>query len=180
MPRRRRASGSGSPDGGALPSNLEIESAIAERNRIFHGDTHGATIDVLRGAALAVMLRLAEFDPRLVGPVLAGTATGFSVIDLHLFSDAPEAVSGALEALGIPARAAQQRLRNRRDDSALFPAYRFRCEDFEFCATVFRERGRGNAPLSAVDGRPMRRATPKDVEALLKLAVSAQRLLMSM
>ena len=157
----------GLDDRGALPSNQEIELAITERNRIFQAEAHEEIIDVLRGAALVMMRLLAEFDPRLVGPVLAGSAAEHSAIDLHLFSDAPEAVGGALEWLGIPARAVQHRLRIRRDESELFPGYRFRSSEFEFCAIIFRERGRGNAPLSAVDGRPMRRATAKDVEALL-------------
>ena len=55
----------------------------------------------------------------------------------------------------------------RRDESDLFPGYRFRSGEFEFAATVFPERGRGNAPLSSVDGRPIRRATVRDVEAML-------------
>lgn len=158
----------GLDDSGALPTNQEIELAIAERNRIFNGEAHAQVIDILRAAALATMRQLAEFDPRLVGPVLSGSATEHSAIDLHLFSDAPEAVGSVLQSLGMPARAIEHRLRTRRDDSELFPGYRFRNGEFEFCVIVFRERGRGNAPLSAVDGRPMRRATPNDVEALLK------------
>lgn len=164
----------GLEDRGALPTNVEIEQAIAERNRIFRPDEHEEIVDTLRRAALEVMHALAEFDPRLVGPVLAGSATEHSTIDLHLFSDAPESVGSALAALGLPARAVEQRLRTRRDDSELFPGYRFRRDGLEFCALVFRERGRGNAPLSAVDGRPMRRATGRDVAALIE-ARTAQR-----
>lgn len=157
----------GLEDRGALPSNQEIELAIAARNRIFRGESHGAVIDQLRAAAVRVMRQLEAFEPRLVGPVLAGTATEHSAIDLHLFSDSPEAVGEALATLGMPGRPVEHRLRMRRDDSGLFPGYRFRSDGLDFCALVFRERGRGNAPLSSVDGRPMRRATLRDVEALL-------------
>ena len=157
----------GLEDRGALPSNREVESALAERHRVFHGAEHADLIDELRAAALEMMNRIAEFDPRLTGPVLAGTATVHGTIDLHVFSDSPEAVGSALDALGLPNRAVQHRLRRRRDDSTLFPGYRFMSGGHEFCALVFPERGRGNAPLSAVDGRPMRRATPRDVAALL-------------
>jgi hypothetical protein len=157
----------GLEDKGALPSNQEIESAIAERNRIFLGEAHEEIVDVLRQAALDVMRQIGEFDPRLVGPVLTGNASEHSTIELHVFSDAAEAVGGALTTLGLPNRAFAHRLRTRRDEVELFPGYRFRRGDFEFAATVFPERGRGNAPLSPVDGRPMRRATTKDIEALV-------------
>jgi hypothetical protein len=113
------------------------------------------------------MRSLAEFDPRLVGAVLTGHASEHDSIDLHLFSDSAEAVGVALDALGLPSRPYEHRLRMRRDELEAFPGYRFRYDDFELTATVFPERGRGNAPLSPVDRRPMRRATVKDVEALL-------------
>jgi hypothetical protein len=158
-------------DRAALPSNQEVEQAIAERNRIFRGEDHEAFLDVMRREALQLMGELAAFDPRLVGAVLAGTATETSAIELHVFSDASEEVGAALEGLGLSARPLEQRLRVRRDQAEPFPGYRIRRGDFEFRLAVFPERGRGNAPLSAIDGRPMRRATARDVAALL-----AQRL----
>jgi len=163
----------GLEDKGALPTNREIEAAIAERQRIFEGDGHDELVDELRAAALATMERLAEFDPRLVGAVLAGNASEHSAIELHVFSDSPEAVGATLDALGLPNRAIQHRLRMRRDEPEPFPGYRFGDGDFEFVAIVFPERGRGNAPLSPVDGRPMRRATARDVAALLDPDLSA-------
>jgi hypothetical protein len=117
------------------------------------------------------MRELADFDPRLVGAVLTGNATETSAIELHAFSDTAENVGAALDARGWPNRPYQHRLRVRRDQAEPFPGYRFGSGDFEFTVTIFPERGRGNAPLSPVDGRPMRRATARDVEALL-----AQRL----
>ena len=100
-----------------------------------------------------VMRQLGEFDPRLVGPVLTGNATEHSTIDLHVFSDAAEAVGGALAALGLPNRAFAHRLRTRRDEAELFPGYRFRNGDFEFAATVFPERGPGQRAV-VTGGRP--------------------------
>jgi hypothetical protein len=154
----------GLEDKGALPSNQEIESAIAERNRIFHGETHEAFVDVMRQEALDVMRQLGEFDPRLVGPVLTGSASEHSTIDLHVFSDTAEAVGGALAALGLPnQRSTGCACAAMNEPFAIYSS----SGDFEFAAIVFPERGRGNAPLSPVDGRPMRRATAKDVEQLL-------------
>ncbi|MCK6371968.1 MAG: hypothetical protein L6Q83_11735 [Gammaproteobacteria bacterium] len=157
----------GLEDRGALPSNLEIDSAIAEHNRIFRADDHDELLRAQRRVAVEVMRGLEEFSPRLVGTVLTGNTSDYSVIEFHAFSDAAEAVGAALDRLGLANRPFEQRLRLRRDRSEPFPGYRFACEGFDCAVTVFPERGRGNAPLSAVNGRPMRRATAKDVETLL-------------
>ncbi|MDP6150553.1 MAG: hypothetical protein QGH46_04880, partial [Gammaproteobacteria bacterium] len=55
---------------GALPSNLEIEQALAERNRIFGQDEHTSLLVSLRNVAVTVMYELQSFRPCLVGPVL--------------------------------------------------------------------------------------------------------------
>ena len=150
-----------------LPSNEEIELALAERNRIFRGDDHDRHLRELRRAALRVMQSLYTFHARLVGSVLSGNATPHSTIDLHVFSDSPEAVSSHLDALGIRHRPTQFRHRFRVREARQFPGFRFARDDFEYAATVFTEKLRRSAPLSPVDGRPMRRATIADVEALI-------------
>lgn len=152
---------------GALPSNEEVERALAGRNRIFHGDEHDVLLGDMREAAVALMKELAEFRLRLVGSLLNGTATEHSVIELHAVSDTVEAVSASLAALGVAARLTEHRLRLRRDEPEQFPAVRFEWAGHECDITIFAERHRGHAPLSPVDGRPMRRAGLKDVEALL-------------
>lgn len=157
----------GLQDTGALPSNEEIESAFAERSRIFRGDAHDELLAALRRSALSMMRQLERFSPRLVGSVLTGNVSEHSPVELHLFSDEIEAVGATLDTLGQPGRPFEHRLRVRRDRTEPFPGYRLRRDGIQFDLTVFPERGRGNAPLSAVDGRPMRRATVKDVEALL-------------
>lgn len=151
-----------------LPDNAEIEAALAERARIFHGATQPALLEGLRQAAFEVMRELEGFHPRLVGDVLSGTATRHSAVDLHLFSDTVEAVGDALAALGINHRGVSRRLRLRHDEVEPFPGYRFSVQDWDFSATVFPLRLRGHAPLSPVDGRPMRRASLRELEELLR------------
>lgn len=157
----------GLADSGALPSNLEVDAALAERQRIFDADEQPQRLTECRQAAVRLMHDLAAFSPRLVGAVLSGHASEHDTVDLHVFCDEIEAVGAALDALGIANRLAQHRLRLRRGEFGVFPAYRLHRDDCEFDITVFPERGRGNAPLSAIDGRPMRRATARDVEALI-------------
>ena len=59
---------------GALPGNTEIEQAVSEHLLLFGGDAHASLLRALREAALSAMRLLEPFSPRLVGPVLAGTA----------------------------------------------------------------------------------------------------------
>jgi hypothetical protein len=151
----------------ALPNNAEIDAALAERTRIFHHDTQPELLQALRRAAVDVMRDLSPFHPRLVGDVLSGNATVHSTVDLHLFSDTVEEVGSALERLGIRHRDIARRFRLRRDEVEPFPGYRFSMHDCDFSCAVFPLRMRGHAPLSPVDGRPMRRAGLKELADLL-------------
>ena len=155
-----------------LPSNGEVEQALAERNRIFSGDNHQHHVRELREAALSVMRPLQAFHARLVGAVLSGNATQHSTIDLHVFSDSPEAVAARLDALGIRHRAAQFRHQFRLRQGEQFPGFRFVAAEFEYAATVFSEKQRRRSPLSPIDGRPMQRGSVRDVEKLMKKRVS--------
>jgi len=79
-------------DVAVLPKNVEIEAALREHQRLFGGDSHDHTLKEQRRIALDTMRMLNEFQPRLVGSVLTGTATAHSDINLHLFADASESV----------------------------------------------------------------------------------------
>lgn len=152
-----------------LPDNTEIEAALAERNRIFHSETLPELLSTLRHAAFELMRDLGSYQPRLVGDVLSGNATIHSSVDLHLFSDTTEAVSASLESLGLGYRIIARRHRLRHDKVEQFPGFRFRAHGCDFSSTVFPVRLRGHAPLSPVDGHPMRRAGTRELAALLEL-----------
>jgi hypothetical protein len=109
----------GLKNNGALPSNQEIERALAERNRIFKGQSHLTHLNNLRKAALSAMNSLNVFHVRLAGPVLSGNATEHSQIDLHLFTDSQESVAITLNELGIRHRSIQIRQRFRKHSPAI-------------------------------------------------------------
>lgn len=157
----------GLSDYGALPSNLEIEAALAERNRIFSADDHANLLDCLRYTAVNVMYDLQPFAPCLVGSVLSGNVTQHSTINMHVFADSAESVGMRLDACGITHHLRQRRHSIRRGSTEDFPGYDFFADDFSVEATVFPERRKGHAPLSPVDGKPMRRARLRDVEMLV-------------
>lgn len=153
---------------GKLPGNGEIERALAERNRIFRGNSQPQRLRQLRQSAMQMMWALEIYHPRLVGPVLSGHATEYSAIDLHLFSDPAEAVTMSLNVLDINHRSVQIRHRFRRGEGERFPGFRFDNEGCEFSISVFPEIRRRNSPLSPVDGKPMRRADAREIERLLE------------
>jgi hypothetical protein len=80
----------------ALPSNIQIQERLVERQRLFDPEEHGRRLEKLRLVATNVMGILDAFRPKLVGAVLEGTVTVSSPIELHVFSDAPEDVAAAL------------------------------------------------------------------------------------
>ncbi len=150
-----------------LPKNSEIESALAEYQRLFRGASHLEALEAQRRAALAAMRYLREFAPRLVGPVLSGTATEYTEVQLHLFAERVESVTLKLLDGGIPHELTEKRLKLNAELVRPFPGVRFEVDDQPIEATVFPTDGIRQAPMSPVDGRPMRRADAGEVEALL-------------
>jgi len=167
--KRKAAERLGVIDGVALlPKNSEIESALAEYQRLFRGASHLEALEAQRRAALAAMRYLREFAPRLVGPVLSGTATEYTEVQLHLFAERVESVTLKLLDGGIPHELTEKRLKLNAELVRPFPGVRFEVDDQPIEATVFPTDGIRQAPMSPVDGRPMRRADAGEVEALLE------------
>ena len=165
--KRKAAERLGAAEHAVLPRNSEIDAALAEYQRLFAADTHAATLAGQRRAALAAMQLLAEFEPRLVGPVLSGTATPHQEITLHLFSDSAEAVTLRLLDGCIRYRVAEHRMKMNAERVLACPALQFSVAEFVVAATVFPRDGIRQAPLSPTDGRPMRRAAAGEVQGLL-------------
>jgi len=154
-------------DDASLPRNREVEDALREYQRLFHGDSHAERLRQAREAALEALAFFAPFDPRLVGPVLEGTADTHSPVHLHLFTDAPHAVQTFLEEHGIPAESRMRRLRLDRTRNEDFDVWVFAADAVTFDLTVLPVALLRQPPLSAVDERPMARASASQLRALL-------------
>ena len=89
------------PDSTALPSNEEIEAALAQHHALFGAETHAAQLLHQRQEALRWMQQLAAWDPLLVGGVAAGWATEHSDVRLELVADDPKAVEMDLAGHGV-------------------------------------------------------------------------------
>ena len=171
--KRKAAERYGVTDQAVLPRNAEIEEALAGRQRLFAPEAHADTLLALREAAAEAMRLFGEFEPRLVGPILTGTATAHNDVTLHLFADTAEAVALVLIDRGIPHQVALRRFRNARDEVESWPALRFTAGEHEIEATIFPKDGIRQAPPGPVDGRPMRRATLAEVEELVNRGVAS-------
>jgi predicted nucleotidyltransferase len=151
---------------GSLPGNSEIEAAVSEHLQIFGRESHFDLLQSLRQAALAAMEILSPFSPRLVGPVLHGTAAASSAINIHVFSDTPELIAIQLDESRLTYKPFERRLKSRRDRAETYAGFRFYQDDSSIEATVFPVDGMRQAPISPVDGKPMKRA---DKTAVLRL-----------
>ncbi len=153
---------------GALPGNSEIEAAVAEHLQIFGGESHADQLRLMRVAALSAMELLAEFSPRLVGPVLVGTADEHSAVNLHVFADSDEVVAMELADIGLNYRSYERRLKSRRGRVETYAGFEFHHSHNAIQATVFPIDGIRQAPISPVDGKPMRRVDTNAVQQLLE------------
>jgi hypothetical protein len=154
-------------DDASLPRNREIEDALREYQRIFLGESQSRSLRRQREAAVRALEFLAAFEPRLVGPVLEGTADAASPVMLHAYTDDAEAVARFLDEHRIPAESRVRQLRLDRERRADLPAWLFSAEDLAFDLTVLPLQALRPAPLSAVDERPMRRASLAQLQRIL-------------
>ena len=102
------------PETTGLPSNDEIEAALADHHALFGGDAHPAALRRQRVEALGWMRRLARWEPLLVGGVAEGWASEHSDVRLELVADDPKSVEIALAGDGV----AYAALPPRADDTA--------------------------------------------------------------
>jgi hypothetical protein len=170
--KRKAAQALGVSDARHMPANWEVEQALAAYQRLFLGDSQPDRLRELRRTALQAMHTFRAFSPRLVGPVLEGTADQHSEVNLHLFAEAVEEVGTFLLDRRIPWVLSDRRLRLAGGEHERCPEYRFVAGEVPMALTVFSGVGRRQVPLSPVDGRPMRRAGIAELEALLAAPVA--------
>ncbi len=150
-----------------LPTNIEIEQALIEYQRLFCSDEQPQIVLNLRQAALKAMKLFSSFSPKLVGSVLAGTSDEHSPVHLHLFADTSEDVTVFLVNQHIPFEIGEQKVRYGHDLHQLQPTFNFYAGDVRFLLTVFVNQGKKQSPLSPIDGKAMPRANTVEVEKLL-------------
>jgi hypothetical protein len=168
LAKRKAATHLGVSDGKHLPRNTEIEQALIGYQRLFQAERQPAALRRSRQIAVEAMAFLSQFEPRLVGHVLSGTAGPHSDIEIHLFADTPETVALFLMQHRIPYQEGQKRLRVSHDQHALYPNCRLVAGGRGLELTIFALDGLRRPPLSPLDGKPLRRASLRAVRELLQ------------
>jgi predicted HD phosphohydrolase/predicted nucleotidyltransferase len=81
----------------ALPSNAEIRDEIQKMARMLEGQANVEQLFEMRIEAVRMMRLLGHFKTRLIGSVLTGHIRNGSDIDLHVFCDNLESITGILD-----------------------------------------------------------------------------------
>jgi len=169
--KRKAADQVGTPDLRTLPDNIEVQAAIIENQRLFEPEETAERTRRLRRAALQAMRFFAEFEPRLVGPVLHGTPFEHSPVTLHLFADELERVIRRLLDARVSYDLTEQTRRTGRRDQETYPVLETSMGEIEFELVVLPHARLVHPPLSPLDGAPYRRL---DAQALAQLLDSPQ------
>lgn len=151
----------------ALPSNKEVEKALRAYQGFFGGEQHLTNLETLRQAALKVMRSLETFNPRLVGPVLEGTADQHSRVSIHLFNDPPDAVAIHLQERGLSFSHEQRKIRWHDGSHRAVPLLVTEADGITVELALFKLLDLRQAPPSPVDGKPQKRARLSELECLL-------------
>ncbi len=154
-------------DSAVLPKNTEIEAALVEYQRLFGGEAHEDQLQAQRAVACELMQRLQSFKPRLVGPVLTGTATPHDPVLLHVFADRLESVTLELMEQHVPFELNERRVRYDTERVVQQPCVTLDFDGQNVELIVFGIDGIRQSPLSPVDAKPLRRADLATVESLL-------------
>jgi len=151
----------------ALPSNLEVQDALLRYQRLYGGEQHSNNLQQLRLAAADAMRRLQVYSPRLVGPVLDGTARKHSRISLHVFCDEPEDLVLFFLENGVSFSQEQRQIRWHDGNHRVIPVLVIEVNTAKVELAVFSPLALRQAPPSPIDGRPQHRASLAELECLL-------------
>jgi len=151
----------------ALPSNIEVQEALSAYQNLYGGIHHHHKLEQARIIATRAMRIFEGFSPRLVGPVLDGTAGEHSRISLHVFCDSPESLILFFLEKGVTFQQEQRQIRWHDGSHRSIPLILFDLDGKTIELGVFKPLDLRQAPPSPIDGKPQQRASLPDVELLL-------------
>ena len=151
-----------------LPTYTEIHTALIDYLKIFKLDSQVDLIQRLRQEALAAMRFFADFEPRLFGPVLDGTASAATPIGLQVFVDASEEIMIHLLNHNIPFEVRERAVKYSEQRVEHTTVFVFLAKQVEIEVFVLPVNALRQAPLSMITNKPMRRANPAKLEKMLE------------
>jgi hypothetical protein len=166
LAKRKAARQLGAADTQSLPANDEIEAELRAYQSLYQGEEQRERIHELRTVALEAMRSLAGFNPYLAGPVLKGTAGRYADIDLQLFTDDLKAVELFLLNRNFVYAVSEQR-HYCGDEPRAVPVLRLDWDGVPVNLAVYAAKDERAALKASAAGRPIERASPGAVSALL-------------
>ncbi len=164
---RRKAAGRlGAHNQHLWPSITDIHDALSQQQRLFQ-PRQQETLGKLRNRAMQAMQAFARFRPRLVGPVLDGSADPHSRVMLYLYSDSPDDIAHALMEQGIPWEERQRLMRYAGGERKAHPAFHFIAGDIPIELLALPSLALRNPPLNPVTDKPDRGASTAQLSELL-------------
>lgn len=149
-----------------LPSNAEIRDEIQAFARIHEGDHRTANLREMRFEALRLMRLLDAFKPRLIGSTMTGHVRRGSDIDIHVFTNSLEAVTGALDHDGFTYDVERKQVRKQGVETT-FTHIHVR-DRFPIELTVYAANMAHYVFKSSITGKPIERASIRELEAFLR------------
>ena len=165
--KEKAASRLGVPINRGLPSNTEVEAELKRYQALYGGDDHRSTVHNLRAAAVDAMRFFHRFRPKLVGPVLEGTADEHSRVSLHLFCETPDEVVAFLMEQRLPFEQETRRIRWHDGSYRDLELIVIEADGQPFELALMCGAAGRQAPPDPVDGRTQRRAGVSEVEAMV-------------
>ncbi len=148
-----------------LPSNAEIREQIQLFARIHEGDRRTRHLRAMRLEALRLMRLLRAFRPRLIGSVMTGHVRKGSDIDLHVFCDSPALITDLLEQEGLQYDLERKQVVKHGAARVFTHVHVF--DRFNFELTVYPEDKAHYVFKSSVTGKPIERASIRELEEFL-------------
>ena len=167
LARRKAARRLGISDSHLWPELNQVEDALRQRQSLFHEDRQTTALAELRAIAVQAMQELREFEPRLTGAVLEGTADEHSPIRLLLMADTVEHVIFALQDLGRPWLCAEITLCYSRGRREKRPLLRFEAGHTPVELVVLSSADRADPPLAPESNKPARALRLKELLPLI-------------
>ena len=152
-----------------LPSNTEIEQELRSYQALYSGN-QAEILERKRRAALNAMAFFAAFRPKLVGPVLEGTADEYSRISLHVFCDNADEIVTFLLQKNVPFQQETRRIRWHDGGYRDLELIVMEADDQSFELALMTGAQWRQAPPSPIDGKAQKRAGRAEVERLLAAA----------
>jgi hypothetical protein len=152
--------------GSHLPTNAQIHEEFTRLLSTREEDLLPERLLRLRLAALRYLELFAEFSPYLVGSVLSGAVTSQSDIDIHLFAPSLEEVEDLLVRHGMSFETETVPIRKGGKITDYTHVYLEDAGVVVECS-VYAVEEKNNRTVSSITGKPMERASLKQLKKLI-------------